>query len=195
MFDLNGEDFQEKEVKRIFNNGNGGKVNNVTISKVEKKQIGEAPAAPDYRIFFADEGGAEVNIGFWREAKDDTSAKRELGRLVHIARAVLGKDYVFPSIGSYTEGVDTLSKLIATNSSGKAFNLFVAYGNEGYPKKYLTIRYFDFIETADTPESESRLFVKKNDLLSPITEDAPVGSDGDVFSSGSESDLDDDSWV
>lgn len=202
MFDLNGADFQEREVKRIFNDGKGGKVKNVIISKVEKKSVEDDANAPDYKIFFEDENGSDINIGFWKEAKDDAGAKRELGRLLHIARAVLGKDYKFPPVSSYTEGVNVLAKLIKDNFKEKSFNLFVSYGNENYPKKFLTIRYFDFLEPADTPDALSKLFVKKNDLLEVLeddsTDDGMNGSDidgdlGDDITDGS--DLDDDTWV
>lgn len=195
MFDLNGEDFKEREIKRVFNDGNGGKVSNVIISKVEKKTLDDDANAPDYKIYFEDNQGAEINIGFWKEAKDDAGAKRELSRLLHIARAVLGSDYKFPAVASYTEGVNVLSKLIKDNAQGKQFNIFVAYGTEGYPKKYLTIRYFDFIEPADTPQSESRLFTKKSDLLEPITDDSSSDDMEIINESVDGSDLEDDSWV
>lgn len=203
MFDLNGADFKEREVKRVFNNGKGGKVKNVIISKIEKKSVEDDVNAPDYKIFFEDENGSDINLGFWKEAKDDAGAKRELGRLLHIARAVLGADYKFPPVASYTEGVNVLSKLVKDNFKGKVFNLFVSYGNENYPKKFLTIRYFDFLESADTEEVLSKLFVKKNDLLEPLEDDSTNDTSDDLLAGDSDlgdditdgSDLDDDNWA
>ncbi len=172
MFDLNGEDFQEREVKAIFNNAKAGKVDGVTIKGVDKKPMDGAPGAPDYNVVIAD-GISEIRVGFWKEPKN---AKVELGRALSIARALVGKDFVFPKATDETAAaaLDVIMKVIRDNISAKLFNVFVNYGTAGYPKQYLTIRYFDFIEPADIPEANTRLRVKPDDLLEKVSADAPA---------------------
>lgn len=157
--DLNGQEFKDKEIK-IFNKGETGKAKNVKLT-VEKKELDAAPNHPDYRIVFTDEEGS-VNTGFYREPKNE---QIEIKRLLHVARAVLGKDYQFPKVNGTTEAIDVLVKLIRDNSNDKLFNVFVTHGNEYKPSKYLGLRYFDFVESSDTPESESKLFAKKDDIM------------------------------
>lgn len=192
MFDLNGEDFQEKEVKGIFNGGEAGKVTNVKINDVEKKSIDGAPGAPDYKVYFEDENGQLINVGFWKSPKNE---KIEVQRALHIARAVLGKDYKFPTVNSCEEAIDSLMKLIKQNFKDKSFNVFVCYGNVDYPSKYLGLRYFDFVETSDTPDSMSKLFTRKNDQMTRIEEDEVLTDaqpQSELDSSAGESD---DDWV
>ena len=167
MFDLNGEDFQEREIKGIFNAGNAGKAENIKIKEVIKKQVDDAPGAPDYKVIFADVDDQVINVGFWKEPKNE---KVEVSRALHIARAVLGKDYKFPAVKDCADALNKLMKLVSKESKGKLFNLYTNYGTEAYPKKYLTVRYFDFLEPADF-EGNSKLFKKKDDLLESVFQD------------------------
>jgi hypothetical protein len=193
MFDLNGGEFQEKEVKGIFNGGVAGKTDGVTISGIDKKQVDDAPGGPDYKIYVSDADGHVVNVGFWKAPKNE---KIEVQRALHIARAVLGRDYKFPSVNSCAEAIDMLMKLIKQNMAGKTFNVFTTYGNVDYPSQYLGLRYFDFIENAETAGTNTKLFKKKNDLLEKITEDNIVDSTkASTSTTSDDSDLDSDDWV
>jgi hypothetical protein len=178
MFDLNGEDFQEKVVK-FFNNGVAGKVDN-TVIKVEKKTIEEADNVPDYRVVFADSNGATVNAPFYYNDKNE---KVLVSRALHVARAVMGKDYKFPTVNTSKEAVDSLMKLIRDNAGTTKFSTFVNYGTIGYANKYLKVRYFDFIELSGTSDADTRLFTKKDDLLTRLTEDSPSTSEVDTMDS------------
>lgn len=197
MFDLNGEDFQEKEIKGIFNAGVAGKAENIQIKEVIKKQVDDAPGGPDYKVIFEDSDGQVINIGFWKEPKNE---KVEVSRALHVARAVLGKDYKFPAVSGCADAINKLMKLVAKECKGKLFNLYTNYGTENYPKKYLTVRYFDFIEPADF-EGNSKLFKKKDDLLESILKDDAstnthsTTSDEGVTPDAPGSDDDDDSWL
>ena len=166
MIDLNGSDFAEKVVK-VFNNGVGGKVDNVTI-KVEKKKIDGHAQAPDYNIDFVDGEGAIASAPYYYEGNEQVLISRAL----HAGRAVLGADYVFPAAENTKDALDKIMKLIRDNCEGKLFNTFCTYGNANYkPSQYLNIRYFDFIEPAET--ANTRLRVKAGDLLEKVTQDAP----------------------
>jgi hypothetical protein len=171
MFDLNGNEFQENS---IFNGGNAGLVKNIDIS-IEKKT--DSGNTPDYKLVAKDAGGT-VNVGFYYitpnpQKTEEENAKWEklnVSRVVHIARAVMGKDYTFPSVTSAKQAYDVLFDLISKNCINKKFNVYVTYGTTNKPSKYLGFRFFSFIESSDN--ESSTLLHKAGDLLERPTEDS-----------------------
>jgi hypothetical protein len=200
MFDLNGEDFKTQS-NLIFNNGEAGKVENVSIS-VEKKTPEMPDLAPDYKVIFTDTAGGQVNMGIYYpkpnemydDAKNASLAKLNVGRVLSIAKSVLGNDYVFPAVNNPQEAVDVLMKLTAQNCEGKKVNIFVTYGSVSKPKSYLGVyRNFDFIEAFGTTPSRLRVVRKGNqydDQMERITEDAPIAG-----TSASETPVTKQSWI
>jgi len=174
MINLNGKEF---EGNTIFNGGNAGLVRNVKIS-VEKKQAGSPDTYPEYKLIATSDAGGSVNQGFYYfkpnpSSPDEYNQKRErqeLSRVLHIAKAVLGADYVFPEVKTTKEAVDVLFGLIKDNVEGKVFNVYVTYGTKNRPGRFLGLRYFNFIERA---VENTRLIPNNMDLLTKITEDAP----------------------
>lgn len=193
MIDLNGKDFAQTSVS-IFNNGEAGLAKNVDVS-VEKKQTEDAENLPDYKVIYTDELGS-VNQGFYYfkpSPQDDLARQKiretqEISRILHIARAVMGADYIFPSVNSTKEAYDMLFGIINKEAKGKKFNVFVTYGTMGRPNKkgYLGVRYFDFIENAEV--EVSRLRVKPQDLMKRIDADSPSVSGSPVNTTT-------DSWI
>ena len=181
MFDLNGNDFQENS---IFNNGKAGLVENVEIS-VEKKVDGSN--TPDYKLIAKDNLGT-INVGFYyvtpnpQKSQEDNEKfeKQQVSRVVHAGRAVMGKDFAFPTVTSSKQAYDVIFDLIAKNATGKKFNIFTTYGTTQRPSKYLSFRYFSFIEPADV--EVSTLVAKNGDLLERPVEDKPI-NDLDVLDS------------
>lgn len=177
MIDLNGKDFEQQSVA-IFNNGEAGLVQNVDV-KVEKKDPSEPDNRPDFRLVVED-GVGSINQGFYyftpnpqdSTERQKTRETQEVSRVLHVARAVLGADYTFPSVSTAREAYDMLFKLIAENVGGKKFNVFVTYGTLNRPNKkgYMGLRYFDFIE----PAGETHFRTKPQDLMSRVEPDAPA---------------------
>lgn len=167
MFDLNDGNFGGIQ---IFNDGEAGLVKNVEIS-VEKRGVDEPDSYPDYKLLATDSSGATVNQGFYyfkpndqrSEEENNKSEKILVGRVLSIAKAVMGKDYKFPVLNTSKEVMDTLFKLIKDNAVGKKFNVFVTYGNDYKPSAYLSFRFFDFIEPYNGEESSLKM--KKGDLM------------------------------
>jgi len=176
MFDLNGNDFQEST---IFNNGKAGLVKNVSIS-IEKKQ-GEGNT-PDYKLIAKDALGT-INVGFYyvtpnsskTEEQNNQYEKQQVSRIVHLAIAVIGKSYPFPAVSSSKEAYDVLFDLLIKNCNGRKFNIFTTYGTANRPSKYLSFRYFSFIEPAEN--EVTTLFTKAGDLLERVVEDSNDNKD------------------
>lgn len=193
MIDLNSKQFDS--VSKIFNDGNAGKVDNVTL-KVERKKEGDNEKAPDFKLLVTDEAGNSINAGFYYPTKDPSKndeqnqkyANMQVSRIVHIARAVVGKDYEFPAVKGVKAAYETLFKIIEDEAGDKKFSVFVTYGSKSYAKKFLELRFFNFIEPAGT--NPSRLKATNTDLLVRIDPDTMSGG----TSIGAESD-EEEEWL
>ncbi len=201
MINLNDNSFQEKVVK-VFNNGEAGKVDNVSIVRVEKAGVNydkTGDNVPDYRIIFGDSEGVEINQAWWYLAKRENETgdaykarfEREISRLLHIARAVLGGDFDFPQVANEKEALDVVVKLIKENVAGKKFSVFANYGTKQRPSKYLNLRYFNFIEPGDS--KPTRLRVSPQDQLTRIEADSPATLG--LTAEGSDSGASEDEWI
>ena len=179
-FNLNGDEFKSQSVV-IFNNGEAGKVENVSI-KIEKRKVDEPDNAPDFKVIFTDHNNASVNLGIYypNEQSTEGQTKMTVGKCLAIARSVLGDDYVFPEVKSTKEAVDACMSLTAKAQEGAKVNVFVTYGTNGAPKKYIGVyKNFDFIEAAGTVGSKLRRTNKPapeklqyNDLMERVVEDS-----------------------
>lgn len=183
-FNLNGEEFKSQSVV-IFNNGEAGKVENVSI-KVEKRKVDEPDNAPDFKVIFTDNNNASVNLGIYypNEQSTEGQTKMTVGKCLAIARAVLGNEYIFPEVKSTKEAVDVCMSLTAKAQENAKVNIFVTYGTVGAPKKYIGVyKNFDFIEAVGTVGSKLRRTnnplpekSQYNDLMERIVEDAVEGN-------------------
>lgn len=190
MFNLNDASFGGGVT--VFNNGNTGKVENVKMS-VTKKSSTDPDNSPDYKLVFSDVTGGQINTGFYYHKDNelyDEKRNRDLetwlvSRVLSAAKSVVPNDFVFPEVSSSKEALDSLFKIIKDNSDDKLVNVYVTYGTVNKPSQYLGLRYFNFVESADTPANMSRLKTSANDQMEKVTADAPLSSDTEV--KGSES--------
>jgi hypothetical protein len=195
MIDLNSKQFDS--VSKIFNDGNAGKVDNVTVA-VELKQAGTPETYPDFKLIVTDETGNSINAGFYypkaNPQKDDATNKaamqREVSRIVHIAKAVVGPDYDFPAVKTAKEAFDALFKIIGSEAGDKKFSVFVSYGTKSYPSKYLGLRYFNFIEPAGA--EPTRLKASAMDMLERVDPDNLSGGSASTSSAQS---AEDEEWL
>ena len=63
MINLNDSSFDASEGSAIFNNGNAGVAENVTMSIVKRK-ADDKPNSPEYKVVFTDENGGSCNTSF-----------------------------------------------------------------------------------------------------------------------------------
>ena len=194
MFNLNDANFGGGAT--VFNNGNTGKVENVKMS-VTKKSATDPDNAPDYKLIFTDVTGGQVNTGFYYHQDNemyDEKRNRDLetwlvSRVLSAAKAVIPADFVFPEVNNSREAIDSLFKIIKENSEGKLVNIYVTYGTVNKPSKYLSTRYFNFVESADTPANMTKLKPSNNDQMVKLEADAPAQTAGTTSTSTTTSDL------
>jgi hypothetical protein len=176
MFNLNDASFGGGIT--VFNNGNAGKVENVTMS-VTKKLSTDADNAPDFKLVFTDINGAQINQGFYYHKNNDMNTEQKnkdmegwlIGRVLSAAKSVVPEDFVFPEVATSKEALDSLFTIIRNNCENKKVNVYVTYGTKTKPSQYLSLRYFNFVEAADTPESKSKLKFSANDELIKLVPD------------------------
>lgn len=181
MINLNDDVFNSSSNVQIFNNGEAGRVDHVVGSRIEQKQPTDLPNAPDYKLYFKDKNGAEINLPFWYlDPNKDTFSKdleKQGKALKHIVHCYLGEDYKFPTFNSPKEMLDGCMKLISQKFTSVYVRLFCTYGTTQYPKKYIQIRsYVPFIENEVVPLSDTRLKANPIDQLTRLEEDNPIAS-------------------
>ena len=117
MINLNDDSFDGGSNVKIFNNGTAGVVENVKLS-VKKKTAEDKENAPDYKIIYTDNTGAEVNTAYWyiTDATEYSTVEEQIKKqgkvLKHLIHAVYGSDYEFPSYPNPTAMLDGVMKLL-----------------------------------------------------------------------------------
>jgi len=163
VIDLNKSEDFIKELT-IFNDGEAGIVDNVVLRIVPKK-ADDPDTYPPYKLV-ADDGKGEVNDGyFYYDNLEDKGFKNyQAGRLIMLARSVLGEDVKFPEFGTPKEALDGVMKMIAPALKSKRFRVVVTYGTTQRPQRYLQFKSFGrFMEPMDVEKSQLRL--EKSDNL------------------------------
>jgi len=164
----------------VFNNGNTGKVENVRMS-VLKKSSTDPDNAPDYKLIMTDVTGGQVNQGFYYHKNNemyDEKRNKDLetwlvSRVLSATKAVLPAEFEFPNFDTSKDALDFLFKTIKENCDDKMVNAYVTYGTTNKPSQYLGLRYFNFVESVDTPANMTRLKPSNTDQMDKVTADAP----------------------
>lgn len=177
MINLNDSSFNGGSNIKIFNDGNAGIANNVIGTKIESKQ--DASNGPDYKLFFKDNNGGEVNIAFWYlDTNKETFAKdleKQGKALKHLAHCYLNSDYQFPAFGSPKEMLDGIIRAISSKFTTVLVRLYCTYGSTLAPKKYLQVRsYVPFIENMIVPLGDTKLRASQIDQMTRLEEDKPA---------------------
>lgn len=152
---MNDSEYDAKDVL-IFNDGEAGVVENVVISRVEKKPDNDGTNHPNWKIWYKSTNGGEVGEGYYYPDGQSTEdrVKKTRTALKHLAHAVLGKDYSFPIFNSDQEMMDGIMRSIGQQKADKKFRVFATYGTSRNPSQYIQIRrYPPFIESMSVQPS------------------------------------------
>jgi hypothetical protein len=193
MINLNDDSFDGGSNVKIFNNGTAGVVENVKLS-VKKKTAEDKENAPDYKIIYTDNTGAEVNTAYWyvTEATEYSTLEEQIKKqgkvLKHLVHAVYGSDYEFPSYPNPTAMLDGVMKLLKAEAGSSTYRVFANYGSTMGVKSYIQVRsWVPFIEPMTVTSDASRLQAGNIDAMERLTEDT-VSSNGVATASVSDGD-------
>lgn len=189
MFNFNKDNVKEGSGVAIFNEGNAGRVENVSIA-VTKKGVDyndeNGKNNPDYKVVYTDPTGASTSEGFYylNEATFNAqfgtfekAVEKQWNKFATIVTAAGGDPTI--QAANPVEILDKMAMLTRNAVPGKSFNVFTNYGTTQNPKKYLQIRsWTPFIESADTPESESKLKAGKLDQMERMDTPSEGGGSG-----------------
>lgn len=179
MFNLNDASFDAKEGVAIFNDGNAGLVENVTLS-VTKKTAEEKENAPDYKLTFTDSNGATCNTSMWyvKEATAYATVEEQVKKqgtiLKHIIHAIYGADFQIPVNASNAQQLlDQSMKVIKDGLvAGLKFRVFANYGSTQSVKKYIQPRsWVPFVESMSIPLEATRLKAGNIDAMGRLEAD------------------------
>lgn len=186
MINLNDASFDAAEGKAIFNGGNAGIVNDVTLSVVKRKPE-DKENSPEYKLTFTDAMGGECNTSFWYVEKDteystvQEQIQKQGKTLKHVIHAIYGATYQFPNFNSAKEMLDGCMKLIRDGLASKpTFRVFANYGTTSSVKKYIQPRsWVPFIEPMSVNIADTRLKPGNLDAMAALQADtiaAPTAS-------------------
>lgn len=178
MFDFSNEEVKKGNVS-VFNNGNAGVVDGVTIS-VEKKGADykdDGTNQPDYRVLYTDENGT-VNTGYYYMNKEtynstystfDEGVHKQWAKLGHIVEELGGDPKL--KFDNEKDMLDKMMVLVRNNAVDKSVRVFANYGHVNSPKRFIQIRsWVPFIELS---EKESTLTSMNIDQIERLVPDAP----------------------
>ena len=175
MIDLNDEKFDAKKVS-IFNDGNAGIVENVTIS-IEKKGKEDKENAPDYKIICTDANGSSCNTGIYypsaTEYKDLDKAIADMAKgLKHLITTFGLTPGSYPNANAMLDGVMIELKNAV---KGVPVRIIATYGSTMGPKEYIqprSLNWVPWIELMSVPKEDSKLVISTSDNLTRKTPDA-----------------------
>ena len=187
MFNLNDSSFDAKEAAIIFNNGEAGITENVTLT-VNKKKPEDKEGSPDYKLTFTDENGGSCNSSFWyvEKATDYASIEEQVQKqgkvMKHIIHCIYGDKMPAVSGDTSRAFLDSCMKAIRDGlAQGGKFRIFANYGSTQSVKQYIQPRsWVPFMERMTVSLADSRLKVSNIDAMSRIEKDtvsAPATAD------------------
>lgn len=146
MINLNEKEFDAKTVS-IFNEGNAGLVENVTLLKIEPKDPNGNAKAPDFKIFFKDEAGNELSFGMYAVDMTREYGQQQLKKqailLKHFAHTFISKSYEFPIFETPEAMLSGVLRAIKdVIDITKKYRVFTNYGTTMKQSNFINLRNF-----------------------------------------------------
>lgn len=192
---LNDDSFNQSEGVAIFNAGNAGIVENVTVS-LTKKSATDKEMAPDYKVVFTDKNGGTCSTPLWYVTKAtqwqsvEQLIKKQGKVLKHLLHCVLGPNAQLPVVNSAEAMLDEAMKMLkgALPKLGPV-RVFANYGTVEYRKKFIQIRtWVPFIESSNVSLDSSVLKLSDLDGMERLVEDAVATSGAATTATGDDGD-------
>lgn len=187
-FNFNEED-KAKNPVAIFNNGNAGKAEGVTITALKKGVDYDGERLPDYKLKYTD-NISSIEMSYYYMTKEghnpaygtyEDAVKKQWQKVGSILD-VCGVN----SAGNFKDAkemLDSIMSKINSATAGKTFNVFANYGHVNSPKKWLQIRSWKpFVELEGT--EPTTLKATKIDQMVRLTPDTGTNTTSTSSSNG-----------
>lgn len=164
----------------IFNAGNAGKVDHVSM-RAEKKT--STDNSPDWKVFYKDSFGGEINEGYYYLDSKHENFKKQLkyqgAALKHIIHAAFGAETLLPNFATAKEMLDQCMLKINSVDERVLFRIGVSYGTTNRPSPYLRVKnYPEFIEPMTVTAEDSRIaFSDAYLMVRPVADEEKTSSD------------------
>jgi len=159
--DLNDDEFNEGESKGAINGGKAGLVENLSFVKVTKKGKDDHEKAPDYKVFFKDENGVELDMPFYYldpSLEWFPKAKKTQGAAMKsLITTMIDPEYNEWAFASYKAMLDTCMKMLKDADTEPLYRIATNYGTSMSHKAFIQFRtWTPFIESMEVPMAESK---------------------------------------
>lgn len=175
---LGSEEFNSNNDIKIFNNGVAGIANNSRGVKIEKKSDSDHPLSPDYKLYWADPQGAEINRGIYYFTTGDAKQQAAAVNLMRdLITAYISEDAwkIAPEFPDMKAALDWTIAQITPVFNKVLVRLSVNFGAGKKQTKYLQVRtYHPFIEAESTAEVNSKMHLTDYDFKTRLVADQPV---------------------
>lgn len=182
MINLNDSQYDGK-VSKIFNGGFAGIAENVTVA-VKKKTAEDNEKAPDFKLIFTDEDGAEVAHGFYfitqatQYKSIEDQVKTQGTFLKHLLHSIINPAAQIPQFSTATDMLNGCMKMLfdyTKANPGTKYRIFVNYGSVKSPKQYIQLRtWTPCIEKMNV--TESVLVITNFDQMSRLEANGTSGN-------------------
>ena len=189
-FTFTEEDLKKGSEGTRFNNGVPGRVKNVTVYMEEAGADG-VPAntnskAPKFKLFFVDAQGRKMN-----RACFDINPAEYPDKYGKTYEDALRKEFTYlnkvvehtggAKVFSFNDSEDLFSKIKQAIGT-KKLTVFANYGSSNSPKEYIEPRrWLPAVESADTPDNETRLVADRLDNMVPPAPSTQADTEKDFF--------------
>lgn len=185
-FNFTQEDLNKAEEKQIFNGGKAGRVTNVKVTMevagVDYQKSNDN--APDFKVIFTDENGYKTNRACFSIKQDqypdqfgrtyEQAIKKEWAYLSKLVEHTGGT-----KVMSFNDDTDLFKKTKAALGTSLV-NVFANYGSTKSPKTFIEVRkWMPAVESADTPEADSKLVASALDQMFEIVPDSKTADEVD----------------
>lgn len=168
MIDINNEQFEEKEVKAVFNGGNSGVVRNCDVY-FEKRDVDANERAPLYKLFFKDEIGATVDRAYFTPNEDANDVvKGFFGKEMKHLMSQFGAEWDKTQFASMLELLTYVIRKVQPLAAGKKFGVAVCFGTLKRPNTYLEVDGYWGFRNEDNITDAKPLALSNNALKEKI---------------------------
>lgn len=181
---INDKNFEEKELKAVFNGGNSGIVRECT-ARMTKRGADENPNGPLYKLLFKDNLEAEIDRPFFQPKEDMTGQQSSffVKELKHVMTQT-NTDWDKEDFASYGEMLEYVIGKVKGEVAKHKFGVAVSFGTIKKPDQYLKVDGFWGFRNEENITAAKPLQLSKGALMNRIEPKGPKVNGGSDAGAG-----------